>query len=366
MAKDKFYSNVSLLLLGNGSDNSTTIVDNSPNTKTITPFGAAKISHAVNDPCGHANGVLYFDGNSSGIKFPTSDEFDFGSGDFTLEFFVYLLATNSNTSRIYNPDGDFVNGVGVDIGPNGNVYVYLASQSAGFDLLSGPSVAFANNTWVHCALVRHINDVGIYINGVYSHLTTLNYGAIFFFSSHPYLSIGGQEGSTNRSLNGYLSNYRITKSKARYTSNFTVPNSAFSIASYAIECTLNNFITANQFLLTVNDLATGTLLNAQTVTVGLNTVDPKQSDPVFITALPIQGTQWKANTVYAVNALVFPVNPSATPYYFKRLSAGTSGATEPTWTTSAGTQCNDGSVTNAWQCIAQLTQAITQGPLIPS
>lgn len=85
----------------------------------------------------------------------------------------------------------------------------------------------------------------------------------------------------------------------------------------------------------------------------------------FITAVP-EYQQWKASTVYALDAKVFPPDPVATPYYYKRLAAGTSGATEPTWPIIPGGRCNDGAVTDAWELVERLIQPITHGPLIPS
>ena len=51
--KDPDYSNVSLLLHGDGANGSTTLVDSSPSPKTVTAFGDAQISTAVADPFGN-------------------------------------------------------------------------------------------------------------------------------------------------------------------------------------------------------------------------------------------------------------------------------------------------------------------------
>jgi len=45
--------------------------------------------------------------------------------------------------------------------------------------------------------------------------------------------------------------------------------------------------------------------------------------------------------------------------------AGSSAATEPTWPTTPGGKCNDGT-TDDWECIERLVQPITHGPLIPT
>jgi hypothetical protein len=45
-SEDPYYGNVSLLLYGNGTNGSTTIIDSSPSPKTVTAFGNAQISTA--------------------------------------------------------------------------------------------------------------------------------------------------------------------------------------------------------------------------------------------------------------------------------------------------------------------------------
>lgn len=57
---------------------------------------------------------------------------------------------------------------------------------------------------------------------------------------------------------------------------------------------------------------------------------------------PEQRTEWTALTVYALNAEKVPVTRNG--YYYKVTTAGTSGATEPTWPTTAAATVTDGSV----------------------
>jgi hypothetical protein len=63
---------------------------------------------------------------------------------------------------------------------------------------------------------------------------------------------------------------------------------------------------------------------------------------------------WAASTVYAAGALVCPTVPNGMAY---QASAGTSGGTEPKWTTVPGKTNTDNTVT--WQCYAQPTAAYT-------
>ena len=58
---------------------------------------------------------------------------------------------------------------------------------------------------------------------------------------------------------------------------------------------------------------------------------------------------WNPNTPYVLNAQVRPTGSSV--YSYKRLSAGSSGATEPFWPVPYGQTVTDGGIT--WECCAQ-------------
>jgi hypothetical protein len=135
----------------------------------------------------------------------------------------------------------------------------------------------------------------------------------------------------------------------------------------------------NKIALTIDENLAATLFNASAVTVGsgeiigratgsapgfnLPTLD---TQPCHVILSPDVGDRWYPASVYAIGDHVFPSDPITTPYYYKRLVAGTSGATEPAWPTTPGGKCNDGAVTDAWELVERLVQPITHGPLIPT
>ena len=63
-------------------------------------------------------------------------------------------------------------------------------------------------------------------------------------------------------------------------------------------------------------------------------------------------TTWTANTAYVAGAWVRPSTPSLSPYYMECTTAGTTGASEPTWP-AAGSTVTDGTVVwtarRAWE-----------------
>ena len=85
-----------------------------------------------------------------------------------------------------------------------------------------PTDTLSFNTWQHLAIVKDADTstTTMYFNGTAASTTysdTRNYGA-----SQP-VQIG-KDDTTSNYFGGYMQDLRITKGKARYTSNFTVPS----------------------------------------------------------------------------------------------------------------------------------------------
>lgn len=219
---DPYFSNVSLLLHMNGADGSTTFTDNSPNAFPITTYGNAQIDTAQSK-FGGASGL--FDGTGDAISAPNDADFDFGSGAFTVEFFLRLnssascglITKRANTSS-FSPFSLYydasVQKVGALSSNNGT--------SWGINFFSSTTISTA--TWYHFALVRNSNTFTLYQNGVSVGSGTMS-GALTTNTS--VVSIGVASANNDFSINGWLDEMRITKGVARYTANFTPPSEQF-------------------------------------------------------------------------------------------------------------------------------------------
>ena len=64
------------------------------------------------------------------------------------------------------------------------------------------------------------------------------------------------------------------------------------------------------------------------------------------TSDPFTHDSWAASTAYSLDDYIVPTSPNG--YYYRCVTAGTSGASEPTWPTTIGQTVNDGSIT--WRC----------------
>lgn len=215
---DPFFGNVSLLLHMDGSNNSTTFTDSSSNGLTVTANGDAKIS-TVQSKFGGSSCLL--DGNSDWLSVSSNAAMSLGSGDFTVETFLYLNAVSANQSII---DTIAIGGSGA----RNTGFIWFITTGNKLTLFSGgafrgESVAsLSSGQWYHLALVRSSGVFSYFIDGA-KDATTFTLTTNFTDSQAQI----GRAGDTTYWLNGYLDEFRITKA-ARYTANFTTPAAAFS------------------------------------------------------------------------------------------------------------------------------------------
>ncbi len=225
---DLNYSSCSLLMHFSGSNGSTTFIDNSPITKSFTVNGGAQISTVQSK---FSSSSAYFDGTGDYLSTNSSNDFAFGTGDFTVECWIYSSDVSSATQRGFLQTSDtvgglkttFTTGIAILQGANssgGSLNGGLTVNVAGTNVGSSTSV-ITTNTWYHIALVRNSSTSSLYVDGtsVGSAITTGN-------CTGTYLSIGGYY-NTSFLYQGYLDELRITKGVARYTSSFVPPTSEF-------------------------------------------------------------------------------------------------------------------------------------------
>ena len=156
--------------------------------------------------------------SSSYLNWGNQTALHLGSGSFTVEMWLYK---NANTP-VMTACGDLLTGSGTNTfcimgdSSTGTKITWYEGSTGGFLLTSTTSLA--TSTWYHVAFVRSGSTITLYINGVSEAVATLttNYNATtsFFVGQTPELIAG-------RYWNGYISNFRIVKGTAVYTSNFT-------------------------------------------------------------------------------------------------------------------------------------------------
>jgi len=224
VAADPYYNNVSLLLHGDGTNGSTTIVDSSPSPKTVTAVGNAQISTAQSKFGGSS--LLCGSGGITGyFTTPLVSDFQFGTGDFTLEMWLYPTATGDFKIALSNYTSFSSEAFLISRSSNVNTTKWQFTSAGIYppDLTSTTNAV--DNDWTFIAVVRSGNTKTLYVNGIAE--SSQNYP----FSMNgvgPSLWIGGVGDSPSTGdFKGYMDELRITKGIARYTANFTPPTAPF-------------------------------------------------------------------------------------------------------------------------------------------
>jgi hypothetical protein len=216
-SEDTYYYNTVLLLHMNGNNNATTITDDSRFSRSCSTVGDAKIS-VLQSKFGDSSS--YFDGSGDYITVVNSAGLDFGSGDFTIEYWEYRTDSSSNrsvmcrtnTDQGYNP---FI--IGYATSNRVKAYFCQAPNYDNWNVASELDMgAISLNSWVHYAVVRQGNTIRTYQNG--TQVATTTSSATIAVGNGP-LNIGRY--NNNYFYQGYLDDIRITKGICRYPDGTT-------------------------------------------------------------------------------------------------------------------------------------------------
>jgi hypothetical protein len=217
------------------------IID-STRKNNLETVGNAQIDTTVKK---YGTGALEFDGNGDYLFTPASSEYNFGTGDFTIECWFYLTADVSTTfgsSRSATlfacslNSGTINNSLTLNIRGDGSTTgigfsVSLRSNTTTATSFLNDSVPVSKNTWHHVALVRSGTTVTIYFNGVSvvsgTYTPALNLSVVPVKVGAFLVSSAGNE----QYFPGYIDDLRVTRGVARYTNNFNPPSSELQLAA---------------------------------------------------------------------------------------------------------------------------------------
>jgi hypothetical protein len=212
-----------LLLHCDGTTGALNFVDASPAQRGPASVNFNAIASTAQKKFG--NSSLYVT-EGANIQFPSHADFEFGSGDFTIDFWVYRVNGNSGImiGRDYTATGYNPWMIGMVVG--GNDVGYGSSNGASWDLL--PTCSFGAvviNSWQHLAITRSGNTFRTFRNGIQQATWTVAAGLAFMANSGP-LTIGWVPAYAAHY--GYLDEIRISKGIARWTANFTPPAAPYA------------------------------------------------------------------------------------------------------------------------------------------
>jgi hypothetical protein len=164
---------------------------------------------------------LSFIGNATSyLRIPNTPDFNFGTGDFTIEWYQYQTDSNQfpRIFQIGSYDTGTSIGVSIEGDNNGGMFYYWTNgTSTGASYLDS---SVYKNRWVHFAISRANGTTQIFLNGT----LMLTMSDTNDFNSTEDLVIGNESVPSDvAAFGGYLSYFSWVKGVALYTSNFTVP-----------------------------------------------------------------------------------------------------------------------------------------------
>ena len=193
-----------------GTDNQ---VDSSTNAHTITENG--NVTSTALTPYHPGGYSVYFDGTGDYMTIPHNTGFDFGTGDFTVECYIYSPSFAGDQSIVGTYDNGGSSGFLLQL--NGTaIRFYKGSSLTNVDASSYLTV----NTWHHITVTRSGTDLRTFIDGTLLDTTTNSTD----FTYTGLLYIGRlQHSSVTQYVNGYIRDLRVVKGTAVYTSTYTPP-----------------------------------------------------------------------------------------------------------------------------------------------
>ena len=306
---DAQFNYVTMLLHGDGTNGAqnNTFLDSSTNNYTITRNG--NTTQGSFSPYG-SNWSNYFNGTDALLNFPNSSNFAFGTGSFTIEFWINGPLNND---KFILGGRDAIGGMHITTGGYSSTAGVL--RYVGTSTIVSSNV-ITDNTWHHCAIVRNgSSNITLYVDGVSvgTGTDTNNYAA----ASGTWYVSRNDLGASNF-LTGYLSNLRIVKGTAVYTSNFTpstTPLTAISGTSL-LTCQSNRFIDNSATPVTITSTNTsvqrfnpfGTATAYSTATIGGSGYFSGNVPPYNY--LSTTGTVGIANSAFTICCWFYPLTSS--------------------------------------------------------
>ena len=239
---------------------------------------------------------LYFFGNdTSYLKIP-NNEFNFGTGDCTIEWYQYQMDKNP-FPRIFQV-GEY--SVGISIGVSIETYIdpdnpeteheatfYYWMNGTPYGVTTLTSTSY-KNTWVHFAISRASGITTIFMNGrSIGSVSSADEINDDFNTTTSDLTISNESTpTTSAAFGGYLTYFTWVKGVAKYTENFTVSNNyPYLTNDYVLLLTADNFV--------------GTLGN---MVINTNVLTTSNVPPNFLTKPP---PPTKSRPQFSDNSLVF-------------------------------------------------------------
>jgi len=223
---DPNFKQTVLLLHGDGTNGAqnNTFLDSSSNNFTITrnpATGPNAPTQGTFSPfsVGAGEWSNYFGSTTGYLSIPTSTALDISTGAFTIEMWVYPLSGTFGHlafRRAVQTARGFI--LYYDFSTKQFVFFAGDTNNSAWEVSLTSANTYNSNQWIHVAITRDSsNNFTLWVNGT-SQATGNSSVTIADASSN--LLINAADGGTVNG-NNYISNWRLVKGRAVYTSNFT-------------------------------------------------------------------------------------------------------------------------------------------------
>ena len=191
---------------------------------TASSAGGASIQSSIKQ---HGAGSLLLNGTDEYVTIPNHASFQFGSGDFTIEMWIYMTSNAGSDAgdrhalvarRDSDSNRSFHIGIQSDSGQQKLQFSHTTTGSGGTQTNYDTDIQL--NTWTNIAVVREGSSVLAFVDGT-KNSSTHSIGSDTIFAGTSPLTIGFRNESSQY-FPGYIDDLRITKGLAVYTTSYSV------------------------------------------------------------------------------------------------------------------------------------------------
>lgn len=193
--------------------------------QTVTFYGTAQLDTAEKK---FGASSLLLDGNSDYVTVPDSNDFYFGTGDFTLSFYVNFQTLSVNQvfmSQYQDANNQWL----FHINANNQLRVtFMSGSTVIADYYTSSPISIETGTFYHIEIVRFGSNCYMFVDGVSQSLTInggYSFGTKDVGNISAVLSIGCLNGTNF--LNGHIDELKISKGIARNIVDFTPPTTKY-------------------------------------------------------------------------------------------------------------------------------------------
>jgi hypothetical protein len=206
---------------------------NNPSIQRFSPFspGTAYSTSTI-------SGSAYFDGTGDYLTIPSNSVFQFGTGDFTIECWFYDTGTSDTyPGLISSANGWQTGSTALRFNNIGNRRFGFFHNPTGDPVFSSTNT-FPSYQWHHVAVTRSGSTMRMFVNGVQE--ASISATASISLDTTTGVVIGSGFDSSSK-IKGYVSNVRIVKGTAVYTSAFIPPTAPVTaVANTSLLCNFTN------------------------------------------------------------------------------------------------------------------------------